>query len=104
MSIRPIIERSMVVIYNRLGEVISYEPQSADAVEVLAIVEYLPGDSGAFSVGSQTPSLYFNVRAADIEVPEEGDIISFEGGEYVVRGVEKNTDRLTWRLFVQESA
>ena len=63
-----------------------------------------PDESAAlFDVHANLPKLAADVRASEIAAPVEGDLLSMDGASYRVRGAERDSERLLWRLALEEA-
>jgi hypothetical protein len=91
-----VIERNFFV----LGEAAVYTPQGGEPVSI-KVMPRRPDE--VLAVGEAmivTGTDIFDVRAADIEQPQEGDTLTYKGKTYIVQGEPqaRDSDRLVWTL------
>ena len=74
-----------------------------DGVPVRLILRRPDQDAALFDVGASLPQLAAEVRASEVAAPAEGDLVEVDGASYRVRGAERDSERLLWRLALEEA-
>jgi hypothetical protein len=76
---------------------------AGDGVPVRIVLRRPDEHAALFDVGASLPKLAAEVRASEVDTPVEGDLIEVEGAGYRVRGAERDSERLLWRLALEEA-
>ena len=70
----------------------------------LRIILRRPDQSAAlFEVQASLPKLAAEVRASEVANAAEGDLLTVDGVAYRVRGADRDSERLLWRLSLEEA-
>jgi hypothetical protein len=59
--------------------------------------------SALFGVHASLPKLAAEIRASEVAAPAEGDLVEVDGVSYRVRGADRDSERLLWRLSLEEA-
>ena len=63
-----------------------------------------PDESAAlFDVHANLPKLAAEVRVSEVASAAEGDLLEVDGASYRVRGAERDSERLLWRLSLEQA-
>jgi len=76
---------------------------AGDGVPVRLILRRPDETAAIFDVHATLPRLAAEVRASEVAAPAEGDLLSLDGADYRVRGAERDSERLLWRLSLEEA-
>lgn len=76
---------------------------AGDGVAVRLLLRRPDDGAALFDVGARLPKLAAEVRASEVPAPAEGDLVEVDGASYRVRGAERDSERLLWRLALEEA-
>ena len=74
-----------------------------DGIAVRILLRRPDEAAALFDVHASLPKLAAEVRASEVAAPAEGDLIEVDGASYRVRGAERDSERLLWRLALEEA-
>jgi len=97
-----VFQQAVDATFDSIGEPAIYWPHDGSASKDVRVVQRRPdqqlGDFADTTI--QTETALFDVRASDVSRPCAGDIVTFDGIEYIIQGEPRRDDprRLVWTL------
>jgi hypothetical protein len=99
MTALPSFTRSINSLFSRLGMAATYQPALSAALAVVVIPKRPDEIIGLGGAEAVTEATLFDLRVAEVERPQEGDVIEYDGAQYRVIGEpRRDIHRLVWTV------